>query len=193
MWRRKVVPGQLFCRNCKAKFLLATDSLYWWSKLSSICYRKGSEFTDVTKENAPFNWHFVCHFTWIYENFKEQYFKSIQSTSWLLENLESDSYDKNDMKQKVNDLVRLYKAMQEKFKTRSYSEQIQILTLVPDKWSWMYWSEYFNVFEYPVWTLDEIKNVGELLIKPVPKKGKTITNETLHLVTNIYEDDNFSR
>ena len=34
-----VVPGQLFCRNCKAKFLLATDSLYWWSKLSSICYR----------------------------------------------------------------------------------------------------------------------------------------------------------
>ena len=23
-----VVPGQLFCRNCKAKFLLATDSLY---------------------------------------------------------------------------------------------------------------------------------------------------------------------
>ena len=39
------------------------------------------------------------------------------------------------MKQKVNDLVRLYKAMQEKLKTRSYSEQIQILTLVPDKWS----------------------------------------------------------
>ena len=25
------------------------------------------------------------------------------------------------------------------------------------------------------------------------KKGKTITTETLHLVTNVYEDDNFSR
>ena len=23
-----VVPGQLFCRQCKAKFLLETDSLY---------------------------------------------------------------------------------------------------------------------------------------------------------------------
>ena len=35
---------------------------------------------------------------------------------------ESDSYDKNDMKEKVNDLVRLRKAMQEKFKTPSYSK-----------------------------------------------------------------------
>ena len=24
-----VAPGQLFCRQCKAKFLLETDSLYW--------------------------------------------------------------------------------------------------------------------------------------------------------------------
>ena len=63
---------------------------------------------------------------------------------------EPDSYDENDMKEKVNDLVRLHKAMQEKLKTASYSEQIQILTLVPDKLSRMYCSEYFNVFEYLV-------------------------------------------
>ena len=44
---------------------------------------------------------------------------------------ESDSYDKNDHKKKVNDLAGLHKAMQEKFKTASYSEQI--LALVPDK------------------------------------------------------------
>ena len=25
------------------------------------------------------------------------------------------------------------------------------------------------------------------------KEGKTITTETLHLITNVYEDDNFSR
>ena len=62
--------------------------------------------------------------------------------------VDSDSYDKNDMKKKVNDLVRLHKAMQEKIKTASYSKQIQILTLVPDKWSQMYCSEYFNVLEY---------------------------------------------
>ena len=33
----------------------------------------------------------------------------------------SDSYDKNNMKERVNDLVRLHKAMQEKLKTASYS------------------------------------------------------------------------
>ena len=54
-----------------------------------------------------------------------------------LNNSESDSYDKNVMQNKVNVLVRLHKAMQEKSKTASYSEQIQILTLVPDKWSQM--------------------------------------------------------
>ena len=37
------------------------------------------------------------------------------------------------MKEKVNDLVRLHKAMQENLKTASYSEQTQILALVPNK------------------------------------------------------------
>ena len=32
-----------------------------------------------------------------------------------------------------------------------------------------------------------------MLAKPVPKKGKTITAETFHLVTNVYEGDNFSK
>ena len=54
------------------------------------------------------------------------------------------------MKEKVNDLDRLHKAMQENVKTESYSKEIQILTLVPDKWSRMYCSEYFNGFEYLV-------------------------------------------
>ena len=39
-----------------------------------------------------------------------------------LKDSESDSYDKNDMKEKVNDLVRLNEAMQEKLKTASSSE-----------------------------------------------------------------------
>ena len=62
-----------------------------------------------------------------------------------LNNSESDSYHKNDMQKEVNVLVRLYEAMQEKSKTASYSEPVQILTLVPDKWSRMYCSEYFNI------------------------------------------------
>ena len=54
------------------------------------------------------------------------------------------------MKEKVNDLVRLHGAMQEKLKTASYPEQIQVLTFAPDKWCQMYYLEYFNVFEYLV-------------------------------------------
>ena len=73
------------------------------------------------------------------------------------------------MQKKVNLLVRLHEAMQEKLKTRSYSEPVQILTLVPDKWSRMYCSEYFNVREYLVLSSHEIKKVGETLAKPAPE------------------------
>ena len=52
------------------------------------------------------------------------------------------------MQEKVNVLVRLHKAMQEKLKTASYSEPVQILTLVHNKWSQMYYLECFNLFEY---------------------------------------------
>ena len=48
-------------------------------------------------------------------------------------------------------------------------------------------SEYFNVFEYLVWTSHEIEKVGGMLAKPAPKKGKAITTETIHLITNVYE------
>ena len=89
-----------------------------------------------------------------------------------LKDSESDSYDKNDMKEKLNDFVRLHEAMQEKLKTASYSEQIKILTLVPEKWSRMYCSEYFNFFEHLVWTSHETKKVVGILAKPVSKKRK---------------------
>ena len=38
-----------------------------------------------------------------------------------------------------------------------------------------------------------IKQVGGILAKPTPKNVKAITTETLPLVKNVYEDDNFSR
>ena len=74
------------------------------------------------------------------------------------------------MKEKMNDLVRLHKAMQEKLKTTSYSEQIQILTLVTDKWYRINCSEYFNVFEYLVGALIKIIKGDEILAKPAPQK-----------------------
>ena len=83
--------------------------------------------------------------------------------------------------------------MQEITKTKSYSESIQILTLVPDKLSQIYSSECFNILEHLVWTSHEIKKVGEILAKPAPEKRKTIITETLHLVTKFFGDENFSR
>ena len=84
-----------------------------------------------TDEKAPINWHFASQLTHIYEH------KKYNLT--FLNN--SDSYDKDDMQEKVDVLVRLHKAVQEKLKTASYSEPIQIFTLVPDKWSQIYRSE----------------------------------------------------
>ena len=109
-----------------------------------------------------------------------------------MNNSDSDSYDKNDMKEKVNVLAMLHEAMSEKLKTASYSEPIQILALISDKLSQMYCSEYFDILEYLVWTSHEIKKVGEILAKPATKNGKTITTETLHMVINVFEDENFS-
>ena len=54
------------------------------------------------------------------------------------------------MQKKVNVLVRLHETMQEKLKIASYSQPIQIFILVPDRWSRMDCSEYFNIFKYLV-------------------------------------------
>ena len=85
-----------------------------------------------------------CQLTCIYENFKEQYSEAQKAQEYCLNNSESDSHEKDDKQEKVNPLVRLHEAMQEKLKTGSYSERI------PDKWSRMYCSEYINIFEYLV-------------------------------------------
>ena len=37
------------------------------------------------------------------------------------------------------------------------------------------------------------QKVGGILAKPASKKGKTLTTQTLQLVTNDYEDGSFSR
>ena len=93
------------------------------------------------------------------------------------------------MKKKVNVLVRLHKAMQEKSKTASYSQPMQIFTLVR-----MVSNVQQNIliscntlFELHMKSKKQAKYQQNLLLK----KRKAIT-ETLHLVTNVFEDDNFS-
>ena len=76
-----------------------------------------------TKEKVPINWYFTCQLTdltcqkILKSNISEA--QKLQ-VDWLNN---SESY-KNDMQEKVNVLVRLQEAMQEKLKTASYSEPI---------------------------------------------------------------------
>ena len=73
---------QLFCHQCKATFLLGqSHCIDDQDKFQSVT-DTDNKFTECqTHENAPVNWHFTCQLTRMYENFKEYYFRSIQSTT----------------------------------------------------------------------------------------------------------------
>ena len=47
--------------------------------------------------------------------------------------------------------------------------------------------------EYLIQTARKLKKFGGILSKHVPKKGKTLPQETLDLVQSFYEDDECSR
>ena len=87
----------------------------------------------------------------------------------------------------LNDLVRLHKAIQEKSKPNSDLRKDLVLE------SRMHYSEYFNVLEYLVWTLHEIKKVGGILAKPVPKKRKNYHHWNTSPGKKRLWRDNFSR
>ena len=93
---------------------------------------------------------------------------------------------------KVEDLVRLHKAMQEKLKHHHIQNKFKFLPqyLLPVS------NVLIRIFQC-LWILClnftwNQRKVGGILEKPAPKKEKTITTETHHLVTNVYEDNKFS-
>ena len=106
----------------------------------------------------------------------------------------SDSFfEDSDVQSKAAELERLHAAMREKLKIASYPEKIQILTLIPDKWSREYASKQFDVSVYLIRTARELKKVNGILAKPELKKGKILPQKTLDLVQSFYEDDEYSR
>ena len=102
-------------------------------------------------------------------------------------------FEESDPQWKAAELERLHDAMREKLKIASSLEKIQILTLIPNKWSQKYASKQFDMSEYLIWTAHELNKVGGILAKPAPKKGKTFPQETLDLVQSFYEDDEYSQ
>ena len=84
------------------------------------------------------------------------------------------------MQKKVNVLIRLHETRQEKSKTASYSEPIQVQSIL---------ISLNALFELHM----KSKKWGKYWQNLLLKKGKAMITETLHLVTNIFEDDSFSR
>ena len=146
-----VILGQLCCRQCSAKFLLKaeTNCIDDKNKVQSVT-DTDNEFIEcqtLKKILQSFSISPVILYAFmntIKSNVSEAYKVQVD----CLEYSESDSYDENYIKENSNKLVSLHEQMQEKLKTVSYSQQIQILTLVLDKCPRRYCSEYFNVFEY---------------------------------------------
>ena len=108
-----------------------------------------------------------------------------------MNNSECDSSDKNDMQKKVNVLVMLQETMQKKKKLKQHHIQNQSKFLP---------SYLINGLECTVQNILKSLNTLFQLHMQVKyyqnmflKKTKVIITETLHLVTNVFEDDNFSR
>ena len=102
-------------------------------------------------------------------------------------------FDESDLQFKSAELDRLHDLMREKLKNASYPQKIQILTLVPDKWSRELAAKQFGVSEYLIRTARDLKKVGGILAIPEPKRGKSLPQETLDKVRQFYEDDEYSR
>ena len=124
-----VVPGQIFCRQFKAKFLLESETyrIDDEDKVQSVT-DTDNEFTEcqTPRKNpqsigiSPVSLHEVPVAQ--PNTIKSDISEALKVQVDCLEDSVFDSYDKNDMKERANELVRLHEAMHEKLKTASCSE-----------------------------------------------------------------------
>ena len=106
-----VVPGKLFCCQCKAKFLLETDCIDDEDKVQSIT-DTDNQFTEsqtAMKKLHPIGISPASSHAFI-KTLKSNISEAYKVEVDYLKDSKSDSYDKNNMKEKVNDLIRLHKA-----------------------------------------------------------------------------------
>ena len=105
----------------------------------------------------------------------------------------SEAAREKEMKEKASELDRLHHLMMVKLVDAKTADQIQVMTLAPDSWSREYCSQFFGVSEYVVRIARELKRKSGILSKPSPKRGKKLSPETIELVLQLYEDDEYSR
>ena len=65
--------------------------------------------------------------------------------------------------------------------------KVQILTLVPESWSQKTVATEFQVTEYMVKQARKLKREKGILAIPDPKKGNTLSKNTVKLVTDFYQ------
>ena len=79
---------------------------------------------------------------------------------------EQNKDEKDVVKVKADELDRLHNLMKEKLKLSTYPEKVQILTLVPDKWSRKHCAfEYFGISEYLIRKARELKKTSGIMSK----------------------------
>jgi len=73
------------------------------------------------------------------------------------------------------------------------SQKVQILTLVPESSSQKKVATEFQVTEYMVKQARKLKREKGILAIPDPKKGNTLSENTVKLVTDFYQSDENSK
>ena len=91
-----------------------------------------------------------------------------------------------------SDLDNLMNDLKSKFLSSSYQEKIQILTLKPDSWTTEKTCNFFDTTKHAVQKAINLKKEG-ILSMPKRAKRKGISSEDLQVVTNFFNDDEYSR
>lgn len=99
-----------------------------------------------------------------------------------------------EVQQMCDDFQELIRMMKIKLESPiSRREKIQLLTLAPKSWSREKVAREFEVSEYAVRAARELLQEEGLLALPAPRKGKSINDDVIRLVTEFYENDEYSR
>ena len=94
---------------------------------------------------------------------------------------------------KAEGFDKLVGLLKEKLMSVGRSQKVQILTLVPESWSQKKVATEFQVTEYMVKQARKLKREKGILAIPDPKKGNTLSKNTVKLVTDFYQSDENSR
>ena len=91
------------------------------------------------------------------------------------------------------DVDNLMNDLKSEFLSSSYQEKIQILTLKPDSWTTEKTCNFFDTTKHAVQKAINLKKQEGILSMPKRAKQKGISSEDLQVVTNFFNDDEYSR